>query len=295
MATNNSIGLKDSGLASYDGDGTFAGRTVTAGSSKLSVSNGDGISGDPTVDAVEANFTHDNIGGTLGIAKGGTGQTTATEAFDALAPTTTKGDVIVSNGSDNVRVAVGTNDQVLTADSSEASGVKWADAGGGGGLVYITSLTASNDATLDFENKFSSTYDNYLFVFNNILPATDGADLQIRMGTGAGPTYITSNDYWHAAVDGADAQTSYGRISDAVASSTNAHGVSGYMYLYDAYSSSVYKHYTSFSNYYYQFQANFKSRGGTCATTSTLTGLRFFFSSGNVTSGTIRLYGIVNS
>lgn len=62
----------------------------------------------------------------LAIARGGTGQATATAGFDALAPTTTKGDIIVSDGSDNIRVAVGTNEHVLTADSSQTSGVKWA-------------------------------------------------------------------------------------------------------------------------------------------------------------------------
>ena len=69
---------------------------------------------------------------TVSIANGGTGQTGKTAAFDSLSPTTTKGDVIVNNGSDNIRVAVGDDDQVLTADSSEASGVKWAAGGGGG-------------------------------------------------------------------------------------------------------------------------------------------------------------------
>ena len=66
----------------------------------------------------------------IAIANGGTGQTTAVAAFDALAPTTTKGDLIVSNGTDNIRVAVGaTNGHVLTVDSAESSGVKWAASG----------------------------------------------------------------------------------------------------------------------------------------------------------------------
>ena len=74
------------------------------------------------------------ITGTLGIANGGTGQTTQTNAFDALAPTTAKGDLILHNGTDNVRLAVGgTNGHVLTVDSTTAEGVKWAAAGGGGG------------------------------------------------------------------------------------------------------------------------------------------------------------------
>lgn len=99
--------------------------SINAASSKVSVAL-DGVNHEVDVDVVEANLTLDNIGGTLGIAKGGTGQTTQTAAFDALSPTTTKGDLIVDNGTNAIRVAVGTNTHVLTADSSQASGVKWA-------------------------------------------------------------------------------------------------------------------------------------------------------------------------
>jgi hypothetical protein len=96
---------------------------------------------------------------TVPINKGGTGQTTATAAFDALAPTTTKGDIIVFDGTDNIRLAVGgTNDHVLTVDSSTATGLKWAAASGGGSggtktYAVFTPLDAqppaSNFATLD--------------------------------------------------------------------------------------------------------------------------------------------------
>lgn len=71
-------------------------------------------------------------GGTdVAVADGGTGASTATAGFDNLAPTTTKGDLIVHNGTDNIRLAVGSDDQVLVADSGEAAGVKWAAAGAG--------------------------------------------------------------------------------------------------------------------------------------------------------------------
>lgn len=81
-----------------------------------------------------------NVTGTVAIANGGTGQTSQTAAFDALSPTTTKGDLIVYNGTDNVRQAVGADNYVLTADSAQATGVKWAPASGSG-------LTISNDTT----------------------------------------------------------------------------------------------------------------------------------------------------
>jgi len=73
------------------------------------------------------------ITGTVAIANGGTGQSSQTAAFDALSPTTTKGDLIVSNGTDNIRIPVGADTYVLTADSTQASGLAWAAAGGGGG------------------------------------------------------------------------------------------------------------------------------------------------------------------
>lgn len=115
---------------------------------------------------------------TTAIANGGTGQTTAVAAFDALAPTTTKGDLIVHNGTDNIRVAVGgTNGHVLTVDSAEASGVKWAASSGGGGGAdldgweMVQNATASASANIIFDSIFSSGYEWRIRV-EDIRPAT---------------------------------------------------------------------------------------------------------------------------
>ncbi|MFA5997421.1 MAG: hypothetical protein WC791_02920 [Candidatus Paceibacterota bacterium] len=69
----------------------------------------------------------------LGIAFGGTGTSTAIGAFNALSPITTKGDIISSDGTNDVRLAVGTDGQALTASSTTASGLAWATISGGGG------------------------------------------------------------------------------------------------------------------------------------------------------------------
>lgn len=95
-------GLSSTGLVARTGSGTAAVRTISAGSSKISISNGDGVSGNPSVDVSESNLTLNNIGGTLGISKGGTGQTTANAALNALLPTQSgaAGKVLSSNGTD---------------------------------------------------------------------------------------------------------------------------------------------------------------------------------------------------
>jgi hypothetical protein len=117
------------------------------------------------------------VTGTLPIANGGTGQTAQTAAFDALAPTTTKGDLIVHNGTDNIRVAVGgTNGHVLTVDAAEASGVKWAAASGGGadvdGWEMVQNATASSSANVIFDSIFSSGYE-WRIRMQDIRPATN--------------------------------------------------------------------------------------------------------------------------
>lgn len=81
------------------------------------------------------------VSGQLPIANGGTGQATQTAGFNALSPATTKGDLILHDGTNGVRLAVGaTNGHVLTVDSTAATGVKWAAvsaSGGGSTNVWI--------------------------------------------------------------------------------------------------------------------------------------------------------------
>lgn len=118
-----------------------------------------GSSGQPAV----WNADGDVVGGTVAIADGGTGQTTQTAGMDALSPTTTKGDLLVDNGTNVVRLAIGINDQVLTADSTQTEGVKWAAAGGAilpTQQIFTSNATTLGDSTsrYDITNPTGTTY-----------------------------------------------------------------------------------------------------------------------------------------
>lgn len=151
-------GLSTNGLIARTSSGNMSTRTVTAGSSKLTVSNGDGVSGNPTVDVAEANLTISNMIGTLAIGHGGTGQATATTAFDALAPSSLNGDMIVRGSSNNIRIPVGTDGFIWTADSSVANGgVKWA-AVTAPAMTYTAKTSTYGAAINDFVHCTSGTF-----------------------------------------------------------------------------------------------------------------------------------------
>ena len=91
------------------------------------------------------------VTGTLPIGNGGTGQTTAGAAFNALSPITTTGDLIVGNGSNSAtRLGIGSTGQVLTVSGGTTV---WSTPSSGAGTITRTDFTATAGQTV-----FSVTY-----------------------------------------------------------------------------------------------------------------------------------------
>ena len=86
-----------------------------------------------------------NVTGTVAIANGGTGQTTASAAFNALSPITTTGDLILGTGVNTAsRLAIGLNGYLLSSNGTTAS---WQPAPAGGVTTFsagTTGLTPSS-------------------------------------------------------------------------------------------------------------------------------------------------------
>jgi len=85
--------------------------------------------------------TASNVTGTVAIINGGTGQTTAGAAFNALSPITTTGDLILGNGTNSAtRLGIGANNYVLTSNGTTAT---WAAATGG-----VSQIVAGTNVTI---------------------------------------------------------------------------------------------------------------------------------------------------
>lgn len=124
-----------------------------------------------------------------GISGGGTtGDVTVTNAMATTI--TTKGDLVPGTGSGTfARLGVGANDTVLTADSTTATGLKWATAASGGGMTLISTTTLSGaSVTL---SSIPNTYVNLQLFFENMTNNT--ADGVLRIAPNGGTDYAYAN------------------------------------------------------------------------------------------------------
>jgi hypothetical protein len=121
---------------------------------------------------------------------------------------TAKGDLISATAASTVaRLPVGSDTQILVADSTASTGLKWA-AASSGALTFIskTAFTAQN--TVSINSVFTSTYTNYYIVMDYIsTTATDGdTTFKLRAsGTDTSANYKCQRIYGSSTTVGASA------------------------------------------------------------------------------------------
>jgi hypothetical protein len=144
---NTSDTTKNSAIA------TLTNKTISGSTNTLSNIPESAVTNLTTDLAAKAPKASPTFTGTVTVPTPVNGTDAATKAYvdsngGMADPTTTKGDIIV-HGTSTTRLGVGTNGQVLTADSSQTTGVKWATpaAAGGGYSFNFVSKTANYTAS----------------------------------------------------------------------------------------------------------------------------------------------------
>ena len=181
----------------------------------------------------------------------------------------------------------------------------------GGALNLISTQTASSSSTIDFTSGIDSTYKEYIFKFIDIHPSANGNQFQFNMttdGTNYNVTKTSTQFYSVHKEDDSAANLAYGTSYDlaqstgfqALTDSTSNDddgSTSGELFIFSPSDTTFVKHFIAttnslFSGGTYTWQEFTAGYGNT---TSAVTGVQFKYSSGNIDSGTIKLYGIKGS
>jgi hypothetical protein len=173
------------------------------------------------------------------------------------------------------------------------------------GLTFINSTDISDAATYAFTAVDASSYDGYGLFLQNIVPATDQVLLEGRSSSNGGSSYDSgASDYSHGrefwGISGQDTSddsilflqvgTSY-----SAGSAANEPGVSGWIWIFGPHLTG----YTTFraglvlgtsDGYIVPFAA-----AAARLSAADVDAFQLFYSSGNIETGTITVYGLANS
>jgi hypothetical protein len=193
--------------------------------------------------------------------------------------------------------ADGSANQVLQTDGAGALSFATPSSGA---MTLITTTTASSSATVDFTG-LTSTYKNYVVIVTNAVPATNNAALYLRTSTNNGSSFDTgASDYYSTGTNFGNTTWNYLAVPDSqgymnasgMVNNTTQGGTSFTLTLVNPSGATRTQWYlTGFENG--NFEVGAFTRGGyRLATTGAVNAIRFFYNSGNIASGTFKLYGI---
>lgn len=226
------------------------------------------------------------------------------------------GDTFYVNASGKVvKLAAGTTGQVL---KQGASVPEWG--AGGGAWTWLAEDAISAQAVSDFTAFDSASYLAYMFVIEDLLPATDAVDLYLRLSNDAGSTfragasdYNFTNHLPLGTTDGAagGASTSTVRLTDGnagfipltrgsgadqlIGTAAGEDGWTGTITIVNPHNAKKTRVRTDGIFYASDGSLTPTRCSATCVTAEDNDAVRFLASSGNLASGKITMYGLKNS
>lgn len=245
-----------------------------------------------------------NTAGTSGkvLVSDGTNFVSSTPTFPNASATSRK--IIVSDGTNWVAstetyAVPGTSGNVMKSDgtnwtSSTASGV--------GAWVIIQSQAASNSATIDFTTGINAgtPYVRWVIDYRAVVPASDGSSLRMQISTNSGSSWVATNytsgensiPYNSTTLANLNSTTNF-YVSALLDNGAATSMGNGFIHIYNIASQATYIHGTCGQS---------DSSGATAmvlfagkCTTSGANAFRMIMSTGNITSGTFTLYGLLES
>ena len=179
---------------------------------------------------------------------------------------------------------------------------------GGGDWVLISTATASSSTSITFTN-LSSTYFAYKIIIDNLQPVTDGTNLWMRTSTNNGSSYDSSASDYSWAVhedranvtkfDDTDGNAGDSKIllhpeSDSMGNASNEIGA-WEVILFNP--SATNYTLVNYQGYYHSDGSSWYSvrGGGARLSAADVDAIQFLMSSGNISIGNFRLYGMVSA
>ena len=196
-------------------------------------------------------------------------------------------------------------DEFLVSDAGVLKRIDYSLIKGGGSWNLISTTTISSDSTVSITG-MDSTYKHYVMILTQLHPATNDVHLQGRAIISGSP-YTTGNYFSiiehsrtgnaSAEYDNNEGQTSWNFTHDGNGmGNANSDSMSMIIDIYNPSDTTFEKFVKTQADYNHSIVNNMSARSyshnAIHSISSAITGIQFFFSSGNMDTGTIKLYGL---